>query len=914
MHWLSSIGFVTPAALWGLLALPLIWWLLQFTPPRPQTLKFPPLRILLNLQSREETPDKTPWWLLALRLLLAAVLIVAVAHPQLRKNNAGAQASGPLLLIVDDGWAAAKSWDKRQQVLKGFIEQAREQNRIVSIATSSPTAETRDIKQMSAGDALSLVAALRPQALGTDRLKLLHQLRSQKINAGNVTWLSDGIDAGSGKTFFEGLTQNYGPNIAVFTLGEGELPIALAKPVIDNGDIAIAALRTTSANSTAKVQATANNGRVLAELPLNFGSSTSVQVKFNLPVELRNEIQSISIVNENHAGARQLLDDRWRRKTIAIETGAALETAQPLLSPLHYVTNALQPYADLREPQTSGQLNDELAAGLSMLVMADIGKIPQDSHDVIMPWIEKGGILLRFAGPRVASSSDDLLPVKLRDGDRNLGSALSWETPQTMQTFSDKSPFSGIKIDERVTIARQILAEPEADLAEKTWASLNDGTPLVTARKQGKGLIILFHITANADWSNLPLSGTFVEMLQRIVELAPAAGSNTSAAATSVTGTDFTPKLLLSGTGDLVSPTTNVPPIVSAQFDLAQASAKTPAGIYANGSQERAINLDLKAADLAPIAGISQQQIKPAEVINYAPQLFSTAAALFLLDCLAALFLGGALRKGLQNATALIFVTVCSAAMLHASYPAWADDQSDMQAALETHLAFVKTGEPEIDANSLEGLKGLGLIMADRTSAALGEPVGIDIETDNLAFYPLLYWPVTEQAQAPADATLRRLDSYMKNGGTIFFDLRDNGGDFASSSGTSDALKRILAKLDIPPLEPVPESHVLTRSFYLLKSFPGRYEGGPLWVETQSADTTGNSSDGVSGIIIGSNDYAAAWALDRDGNPLNAVIPGSDRQRETAFRVGVNIVMYALTGNYKTDQVHVPALLERLGQ
>ena len=141
----------------------------------------------------------------------------------------------------------------------------------------------------------------------------------------------------------------------------------------------------------------------------------------------------------------------------------------------------------------------------------------------------------------------------------------------------------------------------------------------------------------------------------------------------------------------------------------------------------------------------------------------------------------------------------------------------------------------------------------------------------------------------------------------------DNGGDFSSSS-TGDALKRVLAKLDIPPLEPVPDSHVLTRTFYLLKTFPGRYEGSPLWVESQDANAASNNSDGVSGIIIGSNDYAAAWAMNDQGEPLNAMIPGSDRQREMAFRVGVNIVMYALTGNYKTDQVHIPALLERLGQ
>ena len=174
-------------------------------------------------------------------------------------------------------------------------------------------------------------------------------------------------------------------------------------------------------------------------------------------------------------------------------------------------------------------------------------------------------------------------------------------------------------------------------------------------------------------------------------------------------------------------------------------------------------------------------------------------------------------------------------------------------------------------------------------------------------------------AAVPSDATLARMDTYMKNGGTIFFDLREDGAGIDALSGgpaaSGEALRRMLAKLDIPPLEPVPESHVLTKSFYLLDRFPGRYADGKLWVERSDSEGAASSnSDGVSTVIIGSNDYAAAWAMDENGEALFASVPGTDRQREFAVRTGINIIMYALTGNYKADQVHVPALLERLGQ
>ncbi|MEX2407785.1 MAG: DUF4159 domain-containing protein, partial [Rhodovibrionaceae bacterium] len=104
--------------------------------------------------------------------------------------------------------------------------------------------------------------------------------------------------------------------------------------------------------------------------------------------------------------------------------------------------------------------------------------------------------------------------------------------------------------------------------------------------------------------------------------------------------------------------------------------------------------------------------------------------------------------------------------------------------------------------------------------------------------------------------------------------------------------------------------HVLTKAFYLMQDFPGRYAGGDLWIE----DTEETRNDGVASVIIGSNDWAGAWAINDVGQPRFAVLPGGERQREMAYRAGVNVVMYALTGNYKSDQVHIPFILERLGQ
>ena len=929
MSWLSAISFTTPLALGALLLLPIIWWLLRFTPPRPETVRFPPVRLLLGLANREEQPDKTPWWLMLLRLAIAALVILGVSQPLYAPGRLAVPSKTPLLLIVDDSWAAAKDWDQRLAVLAETLDGAAAAGSPVTLVTSTPELRPQPLEPRAAAELKSRAAALSPRAFDPDRDALLKRLQDAFGTEASlrVVWLADGLDDGKAKRFAEGLLGLANGAAQVEAILPASLPLALATPAIEGGRIKVTALRAPGGAAAAvQVSARASNGRSFGDIPLRFAANaTKAEGVIELPVELRNEVGRIAIEGERNAAATFLMDDRWRRKTVALLTGASAESAQPLLSPLYYVSRALEPYGELSEPADANALKNLLDQGLSMLVLADIGVLPAEEQDMVAKWVANGGVLLRFAGPRLAGAQDSLIPVTLREGDRSLGSALSWETPQALQPFPEKSPFAGLPADPAVKVTRQVLAEPDSELPTKVWASLEDGTPLVTAKKDGKGLIVLFHVTANADWSNLPVSGLFVEMLRRVLDLAPAAGGGAKTAA-APDAQAFAPFAMLDGFGELADPSPDLQPIPAAAIDKATVSAATPAGLYRRGEQERALNITRSGDALTPIAGLPStvaiRSLAPLPATDLAPYAFALAMILFLADCLAALFLGGGLVRLRQRRAgavagplALLLLLPWQAAPSHAQV---ADDFA-MKNALETRLAYVVTGDAEIDRVSEEGLKGLGEMLRERTSVNTGDPAAVNIERDELVFFPLLYWPVRPDAEVPSDAALARMDDYMKGGGTIFFDLREDGtGADALSGGTTaaaDALQRILSKLDIPPLEPVPQTHVLTKSFYLLDRFPGRYDTGKLWVErTDSEAAASGNTDGVSGIIIGSNDYAAAWAMDLNGDPLYAAVPGTDRQREFAFRTGINIVMYALTGNYKADQVHVPALLERLGQ
>jgi hypothetical protein len=319
-----------------------------------------------------------------------------------------------------------------------------------------------------------------------------------------------------------------------------------------------------------------------------------------------------------------------------------------------------------------------------------------------------------------------------------------------------------------------------------------------------------------------------------------------------------------------------------------------------------------------------------------------TALILFLADAVIVAILGGGIsallrRRSVAAAIALIFalasiVVLSGPASAETAKPAAkstapsAADDFAIKAVAQTRLAYVVTGNADVDSIVKAGLSGLTLFLAQRTALEAGEPIGIDPAHDELAFFPLIYWPVISGAPKPSQDAINRLDAYMKQGGTVLFDTRDAIDAPPTPGGESQTpgmltLRNILSSLDIPELEPVPRDHVLTKTFYLLRDFPGRFESGQTWVEAlprseddDNAERPVRGGDGVSPIIITSNDLAGAWAMRADGQPMLPLTPGEPRQREFAFRAGVNIVMYTLTGNYKADQVHAPALIERLGQ
>ena len=921
---IGPIGFSAPWLLLGLLALPILWLLLRAVPPAPIRRRFPGVALLLGLTDDETQTDRTPWWLLLLRILAVAAAIVGFAGPVLNPESEQA-GDGPLLIVMDGTWAGASDWTRRIERVDTALSEAAQDGResaVVVLTDIEPGAPAF----RAATSWREVLPGLEAAPWAPEEARVDEWLDGLD-GSFDTFWLSDGLDYGWRANVLARLQQ--AGSVSVF---EAQRPVFGLRPArYQDGAILIEAVRS---RTTGPAEVTvvghgldpSGTPRELASGNLAFEPGEAVaQLSLSLPPELRNRITRFELAGQRSAGAVSLTDDGLRRREVALLAARDEREGLQLLTPTHYLEQALAPNADLLD----GEISNIVLANPDVIVLADIATLSESESEAIEGWVREGGVLVRFAGPRLAASDvgrdseDTLMPVRLRAGGRNVGGAMSWGEPKALRAFLPESPFFGLPVPDDVAVSSQVMAQPDPTLASRTIAALSDGTPLVTRKRLDAGQVVLFHVTANAEWSTLPLSGLFVQMLERLaISSTPA-----SVTAEDLAGTVWTPDQVLTATGQ-IEDAGALPGVPGEDLAEAALSADIPPGLYAG--DERRIARNVIGAEVVlerviwpedvPVEGLSVLQETPLKGL-----VLSLGLLALMADILASLWLSGRLTG--PRAQAAVFLLV---GLLMSAPPAFAQNDSVeelekiLRAASEVSLGYVVTGNRRVDTTSNAGLRGLSTVLFRRTSIEPIEPSAVNLEEDELSVYPFLYWPITPDQPRPSSEAYAKLNRYLRTGGMIMFDTRDaDTARFGGSSPNSRKLQELALPLDVPPLEQIPSDHVLTRTFYLLQDFPGRHASRDVWVESAPADAVQaegmpfrNLNDNVTPVIIGGNDWAAAWAMDAVGAPMFPVGRGfaGERQREIAYRFGVNLIMHVLTGNYKSDQVHVPALLDRLGQ
>lgn len=882
---LGPFLFGAPWALAALAALPALWWLLRATPPPPQRTQFPPTRLLEGLTTEEQSRERAPLWLLLFRALAATLLILAFARPSLAPTAAEQAHGGRTLIVIDDGWTSAPIWSDVRAAALSAVAQAERSNAPIFILQTAPSVPARDAGEaLTAADARARINRLEPQAWRPDRADAIARLARTDTRFDNIVWIADGLNDDGAPAFAAALSARGSVT--------AHLPAQTARAIVAASvtpqGVTAEVRRGPSGSNVLAIAAETAEGRSLGASEAQFaGEAQTASAVIDLPPEIAARAARVRIVGEQSAGATRLLPAGAGRPFVGlVDPGGA---GQPLLSELFYAERALAPFASLQR----GGVGDLIRARAQALILPDSAAIPPPDRQALERWLDGGGLLVRFAGPRLADDADDFVPVRLRPGSRTLGGALAWETPLAIAAFPDDSPYAGIAPPADVSVRRQVLAEPASLEEARVWATLTDSSPLVTAQARGRGLIVLFHTSAGPDWSDVPLSGLFVEMLRRTLSFA---GRADGAGEREITGGPFVAQRVMDGYGALIDASPDAPTIAPEAFALARPSPATPPGLYERAGVSAAIDAARPDETLTPLAlpdGIARAGLGGAIARPLSGWLFGAAALMLAIDLFIGLFLLGKLphllrRRESVAAAAVLAVLVAAAPDAHA--------QSRDDPTQTLRLAYVRTGDARIDRVSAAGLDELSQILVNRTSVEPGAPVGVDLARDDLSAYPFLYWPAPASPQRLSDAALANLDRYLAIGGLLLVDTRNAG----AQAGRPAAM--MLAGVDVPPLERVDGQHVVARAFYLLRSFPGRSNATTLWAESSSA---ASARDGVASIFVGDGDWASAWAGEGGLGP---------RQRELALRFGVNMVMVALTGNYKADQVHVPALLERMGE
>ncbi|MEQ9348038.1 MAG: DUF4159 domain-containing protein [Thalassospira sp.] len=902
---LSAITFLYPAMLAGLMILPVVWLLIRSAPRSPKNVIFPAARLLRGLKSQRRDIQRAPIWQTILRCIILTLLIIAAARPVMNRNDF-AQNNGAVLIIADNGWQSAANWAQYKTVLQQIANQARFDLQTVYIAQTAPEASGAStwklpdiVGPISSHDADSLIDRLQPRPWNSDYTALsdlISENPQMNNTIGSILWLTDNMDS-PGKATIASDLQDIAPITIISPTRSDRIAIrSLMRS--RTGLVATIAHNRSETPREINLLARGDRGSVLLRHSGELAANTDqTEVAIFLPSDIANAIQAVGIEGIEDAATVFQTGARWQQRSVGVIVSSG-DSPGVLSDQYFFLDRALSPYAEISyEP-----LGRLLEKKVDILVAAGPVSGLASQYEALERWVNEGGMLVRFAGDSSTEIGNEFLPVTLRLGNRDFGGSMSWEKPKRLLDFPDSSPFFGIEVPQDITVTRQLLAEPDPDILSKTWARLTDGTPLITSAPRNSGRVVLFHVTPWADWSNLPMSGLFVELWQKILPLASPSNRNDAELSSSLP-----PQTVLDGFGQTHQPDALILPV---RAPLPTPNPRHPPGIYGENGQAVSLNLgpslDNIANDMVWPSGISTRKITDQSQVDLAALCLLGALALLLFDALILLAIHHVtLRRNRQSnaftSILIAFGVTGLAGMMLLGSNTVSHAASIQEAALAPRLAYLKTGVAPVDRLSQAGMTGLTEFLRRRSAADLNTVDGINPETDELSFYPLIYWPLVDGQEPFSERARERLNRYLNNGGMILIDSRDREVQPAR-------LRRLLAGLEVPLLDRAPGDHILFRSFYLLDHAYGRFSA-PLWLDARPDQRL----DGVASVLFGGNDWASAWILPEGRDELLAedIAP---RQREMAVRFGINLVMYALTGSYKGDQVHLPAILERLGR
>ena len=897
-NFINIIGFSNYYALLGLALTPVIWIIVKSLPPVPKSFNFSSFFLLEKIDHDNSKNKKTPLWLVLFRTFLFILIVFFFSKPFLKNENSiTGEKYEKYIIVADIGWSIAKDWDKFKEIVLAIGKEA-EKNKKKIVFFHSKLVSYKEARIFNTSDYLNNylenISPLPVQLKSSSLNKLIK--KDNFFKNSQVFFISSKFDFINFADQFKSINnlKNRNNNYHFINPVETILIIKSIKITQDKIKCEIFRLGKNKFKQDFFLKIETVNKEVIYRNAHTIKKNKNIEIiNLSFPIEIINQIESIRLVGQNHAGAKYYFDDFSKKKNIAILTNNEFYNQSPLLSPIYYIKKSLHPKHTIKIEKIENIINQDY----STIIIPGKIKIPNELNDRLNKWLLEGGTLIRFAEEGMVGKYSSFLPYQeTYSRIRYIDSQLTINNKLIISAFEKDSIFYGIEIPRDINFNKQLIFEVNSEQVN-ILAKLNDNTPLVSMKKFGDGEIILFHIGANNDWSNLPISSLFSDILNRVLLF--------SKNSKSYNLNNLNLNKEIDGFGNLITPKRIVSIDNFEKLKTLKPSIENPPGKYENNQISIFLNLATNITDYTTEKNnsIVDTSYSFETSRDLSPTILKIILSMFILDILITIMIKNnvsylrifARKKGL-----LVFIIFFLACI-----------KIDNVIANQTYLAYIKINNNQINKVSAIGLENIRNLLETRTSINAKGVIGLDIKSDNIFSYPFIYWPLTRNLLDIKKPEIIKIKNYLNNGGIIVFDVIEFSRDtFNLKEKKFQNIRNFLYDIGADELSLIPEDHTLTKSFYLLSKFPGKWDNKILFIENSNLEY----KDGVSSIILGFNDWAKAWAIDKNNIPLFPVVPGGERQRELSYRFGINIAMYALTGNYKSDQIHLKSILKRLNK
>ena len=906
---INNIAFTYPFALLLLLFSPVIWKILKSKPLTVELKKFPAISLISKIKSVDNTFENNSLLIIILRFLIFILLVIALSKPYYRnvaKNNELQQ----VLLIVDDSWESGISWYSKIEKIKGLLDSNSLENISYSLVTSSKVNEEKFkfLKNKNSSEILAFINSIKPNSWNSDFSDLFKFLEPNLKNFESIFWFTESMISESKKKFFLKIKDN---NLKIIeTLNKDLPPLIFLKEqeikgnynfeiydfsnfyknvVIDCYDIKDRLILRKNVKGSDKSNANWNITEVTLKISKEFDDSI-IYFHFNNLMSSTAKIIKTNISGQKKIG---IIQPNYNKKMREFSRAN------------FYIENAMKSNHNI----SIGSVSDLISRKISLMFSDDSDSSIISEEKKIIDWIESGGTFVKFGGEKFLNTINKKLNKRFfgtfepESDPINLDHELSFRKDLSIKKFKKGSLFYGLVVPEKIKINKYI--ELKKDLEFKNFqhlAYLENGAPLITEFEIGKGKLVFFHIPANTDWSTLPFSILFVNILEKLNLYSIGVKENSN-------NQIFKPFKILDGLGGFEDPSLNTMNLNSKDLkdNTYPLNYQNPPGIYKNKSDVYGLNIpnylkDKKYSFSFPDEYLINEFDK-FEVKNLRKNIIFCILFLFLLETLLTLQNRDIFKiKLFRSSTKFLGLILIITTVL--TFKVQSADEV-INKVNTTKLAYVKTGNKVVDEISKNGILSISEYITSKTSVILGAPDEIDLNEDDIFFYPILYFPFINSKETVSEKKIRKIQNFINNGGILIFDCKNN----FEKLFIDDCLDDILLSfkdLDITNPIKLQNDNTLSKSFYLLKEFPGR-RNQDVFI---SFNNQINNNEVVS-VIFGINDWSGSWAKSKNGFEL-PILSENEEQRTLSFRFGVNIIIYSLTGNYKSDQVHVPEILKRM--